>query len=376
MINEKIENKYQSDEIDLVELIKVLWEKKWWIVLSTFVCTTLAGVYTFTAKEQWTSKTEIIGPQITDLDNYLILRKEYARILGAEFDINALANGLYSKFERLAYSLDEREAFLVNSEVYKQISEGKDGATKRSLLNILARENISIIKPDPKKRPDAIGRQYTFSAETASLAQDTLKGFIAYINQKAFELDRNEFVLLANEKVQDLKFEYERIKQDLVIQKSIQLENLDKALSTATKAGIKEYSKVLDSSVSGAVQSLAISDTKVPLSESKLSDSVYLFMLGEKYLQAQIETANQKGIVYPPRFYQIEENLRELSPLLEKIKTAKANSFSYLSSPDYPIIKDRPKKNIVFVIGFLIGFIFSMLWILIYEKFIIFNRKK
>ncbi|QIM62294.1 chain length determination protein [Pasteurellaceae bacterium Orientalotternb1] len=366
-MRELVENKSQDDEIDLVELIKVLWNKKGWIVLSTFVCTLLAGVYAFTAKEQWTSKAEIIGPQITDLDNYLSLRKEYARILGTEFDLNALANGLYGKFERLAYSLDEREAFLVNSEVYKQLSAGKDEAFKRSLSSTLARENISIIKPDPKKQSDAIGRQYTFSAETASLAQDTLKGFITYINQKAFELDRNEFVLLANEKVQDLKFEYERIKQDLVIQRSIQLENLDKALSIATKAGIKEYSKVFDSSVSGAVQRLAISDTKVPLSESKLSDGVYLFMLGEKYLQAQIETANQKGIVYPPRFYQIKEILRELSPLLEKIKTAKATSFSYLSSPDYPIVKDKPKKGMILMIGAILGLIFSMLVILVFN---------
>lgn len=50
----------RDDEIDLVELIKVLWNKKIWIVLSTIVFTALAAVYAFTAKEQWTSKAEVI----------------------------------------------------------------------------------------------------------------------------------------------------------------------------------------------------------------------------------------------------------------------------------------------------------------------------
>ena len=45
----------ESDGIDLVELVKNLWKKKLWIILSAFVCTTIAVGYAFTAKEQWTS---------------------------------------------------------------------------------------------------------------------------------------------------------------------------------------------------------------------------------------------------------------------------------------------------------------------------------
>lgn len=50
----------RDDEIDLVELIKVLWNKKIWILISAFIFTALAAVYAFTAKEQWTSKAEVI----------------------------------------------------------------------------------------------------------------------------------------------------------------------------------------------------------------------------------------------------------------------------------------------------------------------------
>lgn len=361
-MSELVENKSREDEIDLVELIKALWDKKWWIVLSSFVCTLLAGVYAFTAKEQWTSKAEIIGPQVTDLGDYLSLRKEYARILGAEFNLGALEDGLYAKFERLAYSLDEREAFLVNSDVYKQLSEGKDEAAKRKLLNDLAREDISIIKPDAKKDPDAIGRKYTFKAETASLAQDTLKAFISYIDKKAFELDLNEFLVLVNEKLNDLKFEFSTIEKNLIIYKNVQLNNLEKAYDMAKQAGIKEYSKILLDSIPSEQGIIVTSDAKVSLDDSKLGDNSYLFMLGEKYLQAQISVIKQKEVVYPPRYYQIQEYLTGLVTLLDKIKTANASTFSYLSSPDYPVAKDKPKLIIILLIGLILGLFFGVMF--------------
>ena len=48
-------NYQNSSEIDLIELIRTLWNKKLWIVLSAFFCTAIAAGYAFTAKEQWTS---------------------------------------------------------------------------------------------------------------------------------------------------------------------------------------------------------------------------------------------------------------------------------------------------------------------------------
>ena len=71
----------ESDEIDLVELVKNLWKKKLWIILSAFVCTAIAAGYAFTAKEQWTSKSVVIAPKAANLGDYLSFRSEYASIL-------------------------------------------------------------------------------------------------------------------------------------------------------------------------------------------------------------------------------------------------------------------------------------------------------
>lgn len=98
--------------IDLVELFRELWNKKIWIALSVLVCTLIAGVYAFTAKEQWASKAEVIGPRTADLGDYFLVRKEYARIVGGEFDAGVTASNLFGQFNLLSESLDERRKFL------------------------------------------------------------------------------------------------------------------------------------------------------------------------------------------------------------------------------------------------------------------------
>ncbi|MGX2949012.1 LPS O-antigen chain length determinant protein WzzB [Frederiksenia canicola] len=357
-MNELARNQSQADEIDLLELMKVLWDKKWWIVLSAFFCTAIAGIYAFTVKEQWTSKAEIIAPREDDLGSYLALRKEYARILGGGLDTGAIAGQLYAEFDLLAYSLDERENFLKNSEMYKVLSEGKSDNEKRAILNQLARKNISIVKPD------AIGKKFTVSAETAQMAQEMLRQYINYLSKLAFEKQKNAFIISFKDKLADLTFEYQQIQRDLSISKTVQLQNLNKAFETAEKAGVTEYSKVLDNS-NISIPGLAISEAKISLSDSKLSDDVYLFMLGTKYLHAQMDVINKNQIIYPPRFYQIEVQLKQLEPLFDKTAKLEARAFSYLSSPDYPIVKDKPKKALILIIAFIVGLMLSIMVLLI-----------
>lgn len=103
-----------SDEIDLIEIFRILWNKKIWIILTTFLTTLLAGVYAFTAKEQWTSKATVIAPKLTELGEYLNVRREYNRILRVDpVDPNALSASLFNNFNRLAQSQDTKNEFFI-----------------------------------------------------------------------------------------------------------------------------------------------------------------------------------------------------------------------------------------------------------------------
>lgn len=362
-----------NDEIDLIELVKTLWDKKIWILISTFIFTIIAGVYAFTAKEQWTSTAEVIEPKVSDLGSYFNIRKEYARILGQEFDVNKLKKELFEKFNLTSNALDERKAFFEQSSLYKKLSEGKKEQDKRVILSELMTKDLVVTKPDLKKEPDAQGRKISFATETPIEAQDTLQQFIAFTGQVAYRLELDDFLIGFNEVVSDLNYEKTKFERDLTFQKRIQLENLNNALKIAQEAGIKDYAKSFNSANDSAIQALAMSEVKLPLSDSKLSDGSYLFMLGEKYLKAQIDVLNQEAIVYPPRYYEVTAQLKELEPLLMKVKEAKANAFSYQASPDYPVTKDKPKRAIILVIGAVIGGLLSCLFLSIAY---LLNRKR
>ncbi|KGQ65401.1 Wzz [Gallibacterium anatis 7990] len=358
-----------SDEIDLIELLTLLWKKKVIIIATTFICVVIAAIYAFTAKEQWTSKAEVIAPNAVSLNNYLTIRREYARILGSDFDVNSLSNSLFSKFNQLMYSLDEREKFLSQSEVYKLESAGKDEEQQREILNKLARENITITKPDAKKDPDAIGIKISFAAEKPALAQDTLKAFIKKISQESLDYNFKSFLISYNEKLTDLRFGLNQIKQNADVQRNIRLENLNRALDTAKRADIKDYSKI-SGEVENNLLNIIRTDTSIPLSESPLSDNPYLFILGEKYISAQISTIKQNDIIYPPKYYQIQEQITQLEALAQKFKEGKleTNAYTYLSSPDYPVVKDKPKRLLILAAGMLIGLILSIIYILLVNE--------
>lgn len=363
------EKSLKNNEIDLIELISILWKKKLWIILSSFIFTAIASVYAFTAKEQWTSSAEVIAPRTLDLGDYFSVRKEYARILGGEFDTGATASNLFSQFNLLSESLDERRKFFAQSDFYKKKVEGKSETEKAQILSELITKHITIKKPDSKKEPDLIGNKISFYAETPDDAQNVLSQFISEINKAAYKIELDNFLLYFNELVEDLNYEKTKFERDLSIHKSVQLENLENALKIAKEAGITEYTKSfgLTNNQSAIQQALTVSEAKIPLSDSKLSDGTYLFMLGEKYLKAQLDVLKNSGIVYPPRYYQVSSLLSELEPLLIKAKQAKANAFSYQASPDYPVKRDWPKRLLLLVIGFILGFLISSIVVLTRE---------
>ncbi|OBX08750.1 hypothetical protein QV08_03350 [Gallibacterium salpingitidis] len=385
MEQQKVQD-YKDDEIDLIELALLLWKKKLTILITTTICVLIAAGYAFTAKERWTSKATVIIPTAVTLKDYNNVQQEYARILGSTFDIKTLSQQMFTKFTELLYSLDERQSFLVNSAAYKQaIVDSKTEEQQRKVMSEMVTQDIVITVPDLKKDPNALGITISFSAESPVLAQSTLKQFINAINHQAVTFNLDSFLINYREKIADLKFEQNKIQQDLEAQKKVRLENLNKALAVATKAGISDLVRTGENNSELAMLALmranntAIS-VSVPqaqlqsqLPQLQLIDSPYLFMLGTKYLNSQIEVANSTNIIYPQRYYEIQTQLGQLEQLAQKLKNIKVDAFTYLSSPGYPVVKDRPNRIIILIIGLCLGLVVSIC-IIIMTK--ILNRYK
>ncbi|MFU2123345.1 hypothetical protein ACLRAD_07175 [Gallibacterium anatis] len=206
----------------------------------------------------------------------------------------------------------------------------------------------------------------SFSAEKPALAQDTLKAFIKKISQESLDYNFKSFLIGYNEKLGDLRFQFNQIKQNANIQRKVKLENLNRSLDTAKQAGIKDYSRSFGGTETNLLNVIR-TDTSIPLSESPLSDNPYLFILGEKYITAQIDSIEQSNIIYPPKYYQIQEQITQLEALAQKFKEVKleTDAYTYLSSPDYPVVKDAPKRLIIILISIVLGLFLGTIFVLI-----------
>ncbi|WP_455935914.1 LPS O-antigen chain length determinant protein WzzB [Haemophilus sp.] len=359
----------ETDEVDLIELIRTLWKKKLWIILSAFVFTIIAAGYAFTAKEQWTSTTIVVAPRSTDLGNLLLVRAEYARIIGdSEFSAGGLSDSLYGQFKHFLLSSDLKREFLSQSTLVKEYTKEMTEEQRSNYIENAILNDLVVHEVDPNKKDlkalDKIGLKITFSAETPKLAQAVLTDYVNFVNLHILNQTNKEFKLGFDLRLDGLRFSKKQIEESLTEAKKVQVENLTNALGIAKKAGITDFSKGNSKNLS--IPEYMLGEGRLSISDSKLADGTYLFMLGEKYLQAQLDIAKNTEIVYPVDYYSTERQLvklTELEPRLDDIGEVK--SYYYLSSPDYPMIKDKPKKLLILVIGFLIGLILSSFIILL-----------
>ena len=361
-------NYQNNDEIDLVELIKALWNKKIWILLSAFFCTAIGSVYAFTVKEQWTSTAIIVAPRSTDLGHLLPTRAEYARIIGdGDFSTGELSSSLYGQFKHFLLSNDLKRKFLEQSEWLKNYTKNMTEEQKHTYIENAVAKYLIVHEVEPNKKDltelDKIGLKVTFSAETPKDAQSVLTEYVSFVNKYILNQINQEFKLGFNLRLDALKFTKEQIEEDLTEAKKVQVENLTNALDIAKKAGIKDFSRG-NNNIS--IPEYMLGDARLNISDSKLADGTYLFMLGEKYLQAQLDIAKNNPVVYPTNYYSTERQLSKLTklaPQLDSVENVK--TYYYLSSPDYPVVKDKPKKALILAIGFIIGMVLSTLVILL-----------
>lgn len=362
----KVKN-IHSDEIDLIEIIRVLWDKKIWIILTTFITTLLAGVYAFTAKEQWTSKAVVIAPKVADMGNYLSLRSEYANILNVkEFTSQSVVDNLFKNFRTAFFSDNIKREFFAQSGWFKKYSAENSLDTeekKQKLLSDIIERSLIVTLPDLKKNPNAIGINISFAAEAPLDAQNVLTEYVHFVNKFVLTEDKTDFSADIHIAIDNLELQKDKIQRDTESIRHVQLENLNNALEIAKSAEIKEYSKIVGNI---SIPQIALGDAQIPFTDSKLSDGTYLFMLGEKYLQAQVDILTKNKIVYPVSFYTIEKQISLLKNLEQKAgQESNVASYYYLASPDYPTTKDKPKKALILLIGMVLGSVISSLVILV-----------
>ncbi len=102
--NSAQDNYYPDDEIELIDLLRVLWKWKWMIILITFVCMLAAGVFSFMMPKIYKVSTAI-EPGIIGMD-----KNGSPVYLGSAENIKAkIESGIYNSRILKNLNIDSRE---------------------------------------------------------------------------------------------------------------------------------------------------------------------------------------------------------------------------------------------------------------------------
>ncbi|EJT4834377.1 LPS O-antigen chain length determinant protein WzzB, partial [Escherichia coli] len=289
------------------------------------------------------AKTYIQAPRIAELGSYLKFHQAYARILNQPLDTNALANGLFSDLILIAESPDTKVKFLESTEYYKK--ETNNLSTEQDKKIWLAEQaNKGLVITPPKEKGNTSYYIIQASADSAQEAYKLLQGYLKNVNNQAVTLSLDEFgqnvntlLVNLNKEIIDIDFQRKSEKLD-------QIAHIQRDLTTAEQAGIIDYR-----SSKGGFDN---------------AQSSYKFLLGEKLLSAELKATKDAPIIYPFRYYEVKRQIDELEGMLRD--NIQAQAYRYQMKPSEPVIKDKPNKALILILGALPGAMFAIVGTLVY----------
>lgn len=335
----------RNDEIDLLELLQAFWNGRYILLACCLAGVVLAGIYAITAKQQWTSVAFVSEPHLEQIGAYLDQRRAMARVDGnRQVDTETLAATLFNGFVSQAVARKNRLDYLSGTDYYRKRIAGIDDPSAACLLLTGLADQLQIKAFNDQIAPYY---QFGFSAETAEQAQELLAGYLSTMNDLSFKLVDESFNNHLDAEILSRQTELANIEFKLEAERRNQIEILENALHAARLADIPDY--VMARRTEGATV-------------IELSNSNRLFMLGEKYLTAELETARDMPLIYPPRYYEMARELEQLKPLRQyDIKTL---SYSYQLPPTLPVKPDKPQRTLIVILGALGGGFVGVFWLL------------
>ena len=340
-------NNSPSDEIDLVELVKTLWQGKVTIALCTIVFTVCAIVYALTAQQWWTSKAVITTGQYQNTANIRSQITNLYAVINNPSKINGILSSdtLLNDYITEFNAFDNKKAFIENNEIMKQYAD-EAKITDENKASFITRwaERISASQPDKKNQPDVY--QLSFEATSSKLAHDLLVAYSDDISNKV----RNDLI-----DELDAKISYH---QQILQANKISLE------ANAKQQLANELIKT-----NYALDMAKSADVTKPLADMN-NGELFQIELGTEALAEKSKVLKKiKDLsVFQPQLGIVQTKL----DLLSKVKidhNLALQSVRYLQNTDYPISRDKPKRPLIAVLGFLLGMMFGVAIVLLKSAF-------
>ncbi|NVD05400.1 LPS chain length-determining protein [Vibrio sp. JPW-9-11-11] len=340
----------QSDEIDLRELFKALWDGKVTIILATFVFAVGAVIYALTAQEWWSSKAKIAQAQPQDIaayqqqvkqfqpvfdvyqeDGTVLVSKELDDLIDTEVLFQRLVDTFTSSNNKRAF-LDASEEFTVFKAELELSSDTDSDAAKEAERKLYSEwfEKISASVVD--KKAEISPYDISFQATTKQSSARLLTDYMQVITAKAHSDALNNLQAMIDGKRNELVQQKRILESQAKNRIQVEAEKAQYAYAIAKAAGV---------------------DTPI---QTNGDSEIFAIDMGTKALEAKVAALQSlKNLsVVEPRLQQINAKLDMLANL-KVDRNIQFNTFRYLEDIEAPISRDKPKRALIAVLGTLLG---------------------
>ncbi|AUT98095.1 LPS O-antigen length regulator [Citrobacter europaeus] len=344
-----------ANEIDLVNLIEILWRARTKIVATVFAFACVGILVSFLLPQKWTSQA-IVTPaepvQWQGLENTL------TKLRVLDMDISVNRGDVFNLFIKKFQSPSLLEEYLRSSPYVVKQLKGADideMDLHRAIVGISGNMNATDSNAG-KKNEASLYTAWTlsFTAPQAEEAQSVLKGYIQYISdivvKETLEDIRNKLSIKTSYEKERLEMDRVRLKNQL----EANIQRLNYSLEIANAAGIKKpvYSN-----------GQAVKDDP-DFSISLGADGIARKLEIEKSVTDVAEINGELR----NRQYHVEQLLAM------NVSDVKFTPFKYQLSPSLPVRKGGPAKSMIVILAALLGGMVACGGVLL--KYVMMSRKQ
>ncbi|MFM5372060.1 LPS O-antigen chain length determinant protein WzzB [Aeromonas veronii] len=314
------------DEIDLRELMLVLWRQKLLIMLVTLMFSLGGIAYALLAPQQWSASAVVAEPKPEEMTPMLKVSK-LATVLG----LGGFPSGkdLYQEFILEFNSYENRRDYLKASPLFTEVVKN-DGLDGKAQVRWLRDWSKSVTAQPVAKKGEVPGVELKFAAPTSEKSLAMLEGYIDYI----------------------IKLQQKQLIQRLAEQRDLQLDGMNteyRIMQEDTKRTLQQ--EIVELAMANKVAKAA--GVSAPLENYNAQDR-FLISLGSKGLEEKLSLLKSIDLeVYQPTLQSLQVKMARLKSI--SLDGIAFRPFSYLDAPDEPLSRDKPKRPLIVVLATLLG---------------------
>jgi len=300
-------------QIELFDLICVLWRGKYTIIACIVLGLAAASVYVFSGHQRWTSIAVIAPPEAGQVANYTntMMAIYPTEGLRTQHDVNAsflprladVQSNIFERFTNLAAVLSERENISV--------------------------ENVKPVANQPLYRP--LPLQLSATAESPEKARAALTSFISETDRLSAKQLSDDLLVNIESRERGLAASLEVQSRIAEEQKARRLAELKRALEQAKQSGI-------------VAPQTSLSDDLPP---------DFMYLLGSDTLTVMLKNVSAQPLAFSAEYDNVREQILNLEMVKSKMKPV--STYSYVLEASTPSQPDATKGKQVFILAFLLS---------------------